>query len=451
MRVLRTILGVIAATLAVGLAGFLVHGFFDAGTAVDDSHRRFAGRRADPDLTLTQVSPAAAGLAVSPRHGRAPSVAGRSVSTPGSDRQAPAPYEVDEVLVADPPAHFWSAAAADGLRLVSSVTLPKLGLTLHRLRLPAADRVAARIETLRGRFPRLLVDANHHYRIAGEDEFSVSYGRALIGWNNIPADCGRGAVIGMIDAGIDAAHPALVSANLTYRSFHRAGRRPGAADHGTAIAALLAGSPGAGRGWGGLVPGAHLNAANVFEYNGNGDMIATAGALLEAVEWMVERKVPIINISLAGPDNRIVRTVVAMARDWGLVLVAAAGNGGAAALPAFPAAYSDVIAVTAVEADRTIYEHANRGHYVEFAAPGVRVWTAVPDGGRYQSGTSFATPYVSAVAALTGENGEPAGLEAVREELRLDAVDLGPAGRDDMFGWGMVTTSPRCGKPVGSA
>lgn len=449
MRVLRKSLGVMAAALAVGLVGVLVHAILDDATAADGRQPRYAGRRADPDLTVTQVMPA--GLTASPRRGRRPSAAGRGDFASGSNRLAQAPYEADEVLVADPPAQFWTAAAADRLRLVSSTTLPKLGMTLHRLRLSAGDRVAARVDTLRARFPQLLADANHHYRIAGQDEFSMSYARALIGWNNVPDDCGRGAKVGMIDAGIDAAHPALASANLSYRSFHRAGRRPGAADHGTAVAALLVGNPDAGRGWGGLVPGAHLEAANVFEYNENGEMIATAGALIEAMEWMVEREVPIINISLAGPDNRIVRTVVAMARDWSLVLVAAAGNGGAAALPAFPAAYADVIAVTAVEADRSLYEHANRGGYVEFAAPGVRVWTAVPDGGRYQSGTSFAAPYVSALAALTGEGGRSIGLDALREDLRREVIDLGPPGRDDLFGWGLVTTKPKCGSPIGPA
>lgn len=257
MRRVRKAIGVMAAALAVGLAGsVLVEAVFDDAPAADGRLPRFAGRRAELDPAPTQLRPAAADLIISPREGRAPSRGGLSGSGSGADRQALASDEADEVLVADPPPQFWAAAAADGLRLVASTSLPKFGMTLHRLRLAAGDRVATRIDALRARFPRLLVDANHHYRTAGDDAFSVSYARALIGWNNIPEDCGRGAHIGMIDAAIDAAHPALVSANLTYRSFHRAGRRPASAEHGTAIAALLVGNPAVGRGWGGLVPGA---------------------------------------------------------------------------------------------------------------------------------------------------------------------------------------------------
>ena len=128
----------------------------------------------------------------------------------------------------------------------------------------------------------------------------------------------------------------------------------------------------------------------------------------------------------------------------GLMLVAAAGNGGSATEPAYPAAYQDVIAVTAVSAERTVYAYANRGPYIDFAAPGVRLWTAVPGGGRFQSGTSFAAPYVTSMVALTLAGGAERTVEAVRSRLRQDALDLGAPGRDDVFGWGLVRMWPVC-------
>jgi subtilisin family serine protease len=255
----------------------------------------------------------------------------------------------------------------------------------------------------------------------------------------------------MIDAAIDGTHPALQGVDLKYQSFATPGRRPGPAEHGTAIAALLAGRPDASRGWGGLLPGAHVAAAAIFEVDEQGKSIATARALLQAVEWMAEQGVKIVNLSMAGPDNGIVRLATERALQQGLMLVAAAGNGASATEWAYPAAYQDVIAVTAVSAERTVYAYANRGPYIDFAAPGVRLWTAVPGGGRFQSGTSFAAPYVTSMVALTLAGGAERTVEAVRSRLRRDAVDLGAPGRDDVFGWGLVRMQPACPETVKAA
>jgi len=161
---------------------------------------------------------------------------------------------------------------------------------------------------------------------------------------------------------------------------------------------------------------------------------------------MAEQKVDVVNMSIAGSKNKVVRQVVETARAKGLVLVAAAGNWGTAKRPAYPAAYSDVIAVTAVDADRRIYEFANSGQYIDFSAPGVRVWTAIPGGGQYQSGTSFASPYVSVLTGLVISRGHPRDPDAIRKTLRGKVVDLGDAGRDDTFGWGLVDMQPQCVK-----
>src|SRR3546814_9491455 len=95
------------------------------------------------------------------------------------------------------------------------------------------------------------------------------------------------------------------------------------------------------------------------------------------------------------------RLTVERARAGGMRLVAAAGNEGPHAAPVFPAGYPSVLAVTAVDASLQPYRHANRGDYIDLAAPGVDVWSARRgQGGRYNSGTSFAAPFVAAAAAL---------------------------------------------------
>ncbi|HIP77041.1 MAG TPA: peptidase S8, partial [Kiloniellaceae bacterium] len=118
----------------------------------------------------------------------------------------------------------------------------------------------------------------------------------------------------------------------------------------------------------------------------------------------------------------------------------AAGNGGPGAEPAFPGALGDVLAVTAIDARKRPYRQANRGAYVELAAPGVDVWSAGAEGGYASwSGTSFAVPFVT--AALLHARGLSGNdpLRA-RELLAEGAEDLGAMGRDDIFGWGLLRT-----------
>lgn len=355
------------------------------------------------------------------------------------DRFAPG-----EVLAMRTPGAFITAAADLGYSVVETLSLPRLGERVHRIRLPPGIDVPAGVAKLRQRFPRAVVDANHYFRLAQGMDLPASVARASIGWDRLPIDCGKGVRIGMIDAAVDAGHPALRGTDLTYRSFATPGRTPGPAEHGTAIAALLLGRPDAGRGWGGLLPGAHVAAAAIFEVNERGRTVATARALLQAVDWMAGQGVRVVNLSMAGPDNGVIRLATERALQEGLILVAAAGNGASATERAFPAAYPDVIAVTAVSPDGRVYPHANQGPYIDFAAPGVRLWTAVPNGGRFQSGTSFAAPYVTSMAALTLVESPARTVEAVRARLREDVLDLGVRGRDDVFGWGLARMQPAC-------
>ncbi len=353
-------------------------------------------------------------------------------------------FEPGEVLAARTPIDFIATAGELGYSVVETVSLRRLDEKIHRIRLPAGVDVREGINRLRQRFPRAVIDANHYFSLAQGMDLPASFARASVGWDGVPPDCGKGIRIGMIDAAIDGDHPALQGVDLKYHSFVTPGREPGPAEHGTAIATLLAGRSDAGQGWGGLLPGAHVAAAAIFEVNDRGKSIATARALLHAVDWMAGQGVDVVNLSMAGPDNGVVRLATERALQQGLILVAAAGNGASATERGYPAAYPDVIAVTAVSADGRVYTYANRGPYIDFAAPGVRLWTAVPNGGRFQSGTSFAAPYVTSMAALALAGSTQRTADAVRSRLREDVVDLGPPGRDDVFGWGLVGMQPVC-------
>jgi subtilisin family serine protease len=131
--------------------------------------------------------------------------------------------------------------------------------------------------------------------------------------------------------------------------------------------------------------------------------------------------------------------MLAAAHRNGMVLVAAAGNNGPQAPEAYPAAYPEVIAVTATDIDDKLFDGANQGRYVSVAAPGVDVLVAAPNGGYdFTTGTSVATAHVSGLAALLLERDPVLTPDAVRAILMRTARDLGPAGRDDQFGAGLV-------------
>lgn len=360
-------------------------------------------------------------------------------------------YEDGELLVVNPPPRFQGPARRLGFAVIETVQLPQLSLEVFRLRTPDGLSVPQAITLLRRRFPGSVIDANHIYQpqqfiypSRGQPQqqarYSASDARGLIGWAKATADCGKGVRLGMIDAPVDVRHPALAGQHIRFRSFHKARRKPGPADHGTAIAAMLVGKPS----WGGLLPGAELRAGNIFEVNETGQVVGNAVGLLKAINWLAKERVHVINLSVAGADNKVMRIAFKRAQKKNLVMVAAAGNWGSADRPAYPAAYKQVVAVTAFGRQWVVYFKANRGPYIDFAAPGVRVWTAVPGGGRFQSGTSFAVPYITVLMALEIVRRPGRSSSTLRRFLSKHTIDLGVPGRDDIFGWGFVDLRPDC-------
>jgi subtilisin family serine protease len=245
----------------------------------------------------------------------------------------------------------------------------------------------------------------------------------------------------MVDTAINKRNPALSGRRIVTRSFAEDGRAS-SLTHGTAVAALLVGAPGSG--FPGLLPGAELYAADTFI--GTSPEILRTNALLlsQGLDWLLEQRVAVVNLSLTGPANRLLRVAVGRLNQQKIPLVAAAGNGGPGAPPAFPAAYPETLSVTAVDQLLRPYRLANRGDYLTVAAPGVRIWTPGPRGGQYSDGTSFATPYVTAVAALLRHRQPDLDSTGLVAKLRTNARDLGAPGKDSVFGWGLVQSPGRC-------
>ena len=144
-------------------------------------------------------------------------------------------------------------------------------------------------------------------------------------------------------------------------------------------------------------------------------------------------------MSFTGPNDSLLEESVKAAGAKGAIIIAAAGNGGPQAPPAYPAAYPGVIAVTAIDVADRLYPLANRGNYISVAAPGVDV--LAPSGNHAHqivSGTSYAAAHVSGIVALMIERYPTLDAEAARVALTAAAIDLGPPGPDDQFGAGAV-------------
>jgi len=246
---------------------------------------------------------------------------------------------------------------------------------------------------------------------------------------------GREVRIAVIDTGVDRSHPSL--GNVVHEFFDAVNEGDATVeDHGTGIATLIAGR---GR-IKGVAPGATLLAVRAFYMHPQYKRPVTSSEiLLRAVDLAFKNKARIFNMSFAGSFDPLLKTALAEAARRGVINVAAAGNGGPKAPPAYPAAYDKVIAITALDQKDRLYSHANHGSYLTAAAPGVDVLVpTIKRGYRYSSGTSLAAAHVSGLVALLLERNPKAGADQILAAISNTAHDLGPKGHDVKFGSGLA-------------
>ena len=280
------------------------------------------------------------------------------------------------------------------------------------------------------------VDLNHLYTAGvpnSADSTAEAAGLAPRELLTLPTDLSDLSLrIGIIDSSVDQTHSAFSGASITTRRFIKNDTPPNF--HGTAIASIIASNDPSALG---LAPRAELFAAEVFDETEERGEFASTVSLIKALNWLITEQVSVINISLAGPPNRLLETALARVRERGVLAIAAAGNGGPMAQPMYPAAYPEVVAVTATDDRGRAFRLANRGEYVDIAAPGVNIRHAQAGGGyAASSGTSYAVPFVAVAAArLLQSNSEPA---TMLDALYSSAIDIGAPGRDQIYGYGQL-------------
>lgn len=335
-------------------------------------------------------------------------------------------YRRGEFVALDLTAADIAELKAGGFTVIASEKLASVEGTVLLLRGPARLSDEAALDALDVIADPDTIGYNHLF-----DSSAVQTKRRKAA--SVPQREACGCQIGLIDTGIATDLTYFKHVTLSQRAFN--GKAAEARLHGTAVAHLMAGTK--------ANPAARTRIFVADIFAGPRETAGSSFALIKALDWLATQGVPVINISLSGPRNPAVAGAIARITKRGHVIVAAAGNDGPAAPPVFPGAYDNVVGVTAVDSQNRVYRYANRGAHVDFAARGVAVPAIDAKGDvRDATGTSFAAPLVAArLARQLGKPDAAAAQKAIRA-LEGEARDLGPRGRDPIYGAGLIEANP---------
>ena len=249
---------------------------------------------------------------------------------------------------------------------------------------------------------------------------------------------GKGVSICMIDTPVDIFHPSFSESLIdTLAVTPYDPNDYDAMVHGTSVASILVSQ----NEYIGIAPKAKLYAVSAFSVTKSRPytMLGASSDVAKAIDSCIQHKVDVINLSFTGGRDALVEKLITKAISKGIIVVAAGGNGGHWGSTIYPALIPGVIATTAVDQDKKLFEKADKGQFIDFAAPGVNILTMAPQG-KFQlaSGTSLSAAHVSGIVALllSHKRNLP-----IQKTLTQTVTDLGKPGRDQEFGEGLVSAS----------
>jgi len=251
---------------------------------------------------------------------------------------------------------------------------------------------------------------------------------------------GRGVTVAIVDSGVEADHQDLIGSVLPGKDYVTPSDdgRIDPNGHGTHVAGIVAAHVNNGLGIDGAAPDVRILPVRVLDANGAG----IASNVAKGIIWAADQGARVINLSLGGGKSAGLEQAIQYANAKGDVVVAAGGNNGQAGnAPMYPAAYPDAIAVAAVDSNLAHPAWGNTGNYIDVSAPGVGIvslWGTSPTAYADASGTSMATPYASAEAALIIAETPSLTAERVKQIMESTATDLGPGRVDPIFGYGLI-------------
>ncbi len=228
------------------------------------------------------------------------------------------------------------------------------------------------------------------------------------------AECNDRIKVAVIDSGIDMLTDVIVTdqINLVEDEQELPYYMNDMTGHGTAVASIISR----------INPSADIISVRVLDSQNR----ATLDRIVKAIYWCIDNDVDIINMSFGTRSkSRILEKAIEDAKEDGILLIAAAGNGGENGVE-YPAAFDSVIAVGSVDSDALVTDESAIGDEVEIVAPGENVpvesffglETAV-------SGTSMAAPHITGAASVIWQKDKEKSSDFVRKLLDFSAKDMG--------------------------
>jgi thermitase len=259
-------------------------------------------------------------------------------------------------------------------------------------------------------------------------------------------------IIAVIDTGVDLDHPDLKlvpgwdiiggdddpsDEGIPFESVY---------GHGTHVAGIAAAVTNNGMGVAGVAFDASIKVMPIRIFDANGR--TTISAISNGLHYAADHGAKVINMSYGGIfRSRTEADAVRYAWNKGAVLVAAAGN-DATTLKSYPAAYPEVMAVSATNHNDSLTSYSNYGSWLSVAAPGgddsnwpySGILSTYPDTYAWWGGTSMAAPHVSGLASLLFAQDPSRSNSEVRAIIEQTACDLGAVGFDSTYGYGRIDT-----------
>ncbi|MFH1618891.1 MAG: S8 family peptidase [bacterium] len=300
--------------------------------------------------------------------------------------------------------------------------------TLYDIPLPSVESVIAGAQSANTDIPDFVYSKTEP-AADSEIPWGVARVNAAAAWEK---NQGEGVKVGVVDTGIDLTHPELAASIIGgYNSVNPSMQPMDDHGHGTHVSGTIAAIRD-GKGVVGVAPMASLYAVKVLDAQGSG----TYSGVIAGIEWCVNNKVDVINMSLGGSQGSpAMAKVMKAAYDAGITIVCAAGNSSGAV--SYPAAYPEAIAVSASDSNDNITYFSCFGPQIAVIAPGLNIPSTWKGGGyKTISGTSMSSPHVAGLAALAIGSGAK-GPDAVRKALTHAAVKL-PKLTEVQQGAGMV-------------
>lgn len=351
-------------------------------------------------------------------------------------------YRKDEVIIKFRPGYSKASAFAGKHKLTIVKSDAKLGYLLAKT--PQATNLSKLFSAL-GKDPNVqYIQPNFIYqpfKTYNDAQYSRQWALKKIniekGWDITTGN--PSIVVAVLDTGVDNRHPdlqgKLVAGTNTVNPLRSTRDDYG---HGTHVAGIIAANANNGIGIAGIA-NVKVMPVKVFDENYGG----SDSSISDGIIWAADHGARVINMSFGSfYQSPLLNDAIEYARDKGVVMVAAAGNWASQSI-SYPAALSDVIAVSATNSKDELSEFSSYGPEIDVCAPGEDIFSTYWDpfkGSSYreESGTSMASPMVAGLAALLLSKNPKLTAEEVRDIIEASATDLGEKGWDPKFGHGRI-------------